>query len=249
MSRQKPYQQQRNKRKTQRTKSRRGLWIAIIGGIIVLAAVVVGLVISLNNQPQVASAGSIVTVTRQSWPQANGVSLGPADAPVVVREFADFQCPVCKVFNETVQPNIINDYVKTGKIRYEFHFFNVIDMNTGGTESLHAAIASLCAANQGDFWDYHEILYANQQGEASGAFNDARLKEFAASLGLDTAKFNSCLDRQETKGTVTTDEAIAKSLNVNGTPTIFVNGQQVANPLDYASVKDAIDTALKAAGK
>lgn len=248
MSRQKPYQQQRKKQKAQEAKSRRGLWLAIIGGVVVLAVIVVGVVIAINNQPK-ASAGDFVTVTKQSWPQANGVSLGPADAPVVVREFADFQCPVCKVFSDTVQPSIINDYVKTGKVRYEFHFFNVIDMNTGGTESLHAAMAALCAANQGEFWDYHQILFANQQGEASGAFSDTRLKAFAASLGLDTAKFNSCLDKQETKAAVTADEALAKTLNINGTPALFVNGKQVINPLDYASVKDAIDTALTAAGK
>ncbi|HET8707246.1 MAG TPA: DsbA family protein [Pseudomonadales bacterium] len=250
MSRQKPYKQQRSKQQSSRAKSNRGLILAIIGGVIILAAVVVGVLIALNNAPaKAADPGSITTIQKQNWPQPDGIALGPANAPVVVKEFADFQCPVCKVFNETVQPNIINDYVKTGKVRYEFHFFNVIDMNTGGTESLHAAVASLCAANQQDFWDYHEILYANQQGEASGAFSDSRLKAFAISLGLDSAKFDSCLDKQETKGTVVADEAIARTLNISGTPSVFVNGKLVANSLDYASVKDAIDTALKAAGQ
>ena len=250
MSRQKPYKQQRSKQKSTRRKSNRGLILGIIGGVIILSAVVVVVLISLNNVPaKAADPGSIITVQKQNWPQPDGTALGDVNAPVVIKEFADFQCPVCKVFNETIQPTIINDYIKTGKVRYEFHFFNVIDMNTGGTESLHAAMASLCAANQQDFWDYHEILYANQQGEASGAFSDSRLKAFAVSLGLDSTKFNSCLDKQETKGAVTADEALAKTLNISGTPTVFVNGKMVTNALDLATVKDAIDAALKAAGQ
>lgn len=245
MSRQKPYKQQRSK--AQRGKAGRTMWLAIIGGVVVVALVIVGVLIATNNQPK--PVGAFTTIQKQSWPQQDGAALGAKTDTVVVKEYADFQCPVCKVFNETVQPNIINDYVKTGKIRYEFHFFNVIDMNTGGTESLHAAVASLCAANQGDFWDFHEMLYANQGGEASGVFNDTRLKAFAGALGLDTAKFNSCLDGMQTKNTVVADEAEAKNLNISGTPSLFVNGQPVQDPLTYSNVKDAIDAALKGAGK
>lgn len=247
MSRQKPYKQQRSKAQGQKGKFGRTMWLAIIAGIVVIALVIVGVLIAINNQPK--PVGAFTTVQKQNWPQPDGSALGLASAPVVVKEFADFQCPVCKVFSDTEQGKIVNDYVKTGKVRYEFHFFNVIDMNTGGTESLHAAIASECAANQGNFWDYHEMLYANQQGEASGAFNDTRLKAFAAALGLDTAKFNSCLDSQQTKSAVVADEAAARTLNISGTPTIFVNGQEVQNPLTYSNVKDAIDAALKAVGK
>ncbi len=88
------------------------------------------------------------------------------------------------------------------------------------------------------------MLFANQQSEGSGAFSDERLKAFAASLKLDTAKFNSCLDSGKFSQDVKADEARAGALGLRSTPSLLVNNQLVQNPLDYASVQAAIDAAL-----
>jgi protein-disulfide isomerase len=233
------------RREQAQRKARQTRMIAIIAGVVVVAALAV-IIMVFANQPE-APVGAFATVEPGDWPQADGKALGPADAKVVVTEFADFQCPYCRVYNTDIQPQIVADYVKTGKIRYEYHHYIVIDSNVGGTESRRSAEASECAAEQGRFWDFHEILFTNQAGEGTGAFANNRLKAFAESLGLDMTKFNSCFDGRKTQNKVTVDEAQARTLGINSTPSLFVNGVRVANPVDYASVKAAIDAAL--AGK
>jgi protein-disulfide isomerase len=191
--------------------------------------------------------GSYETITPQTWPEADGKALGPADAAVVVRLFSDFQCPYCRQFAEGVEGQIYQDYVKTGQVRFEYHHFIVIDQNVGGNESRRAAEASECASQQGDFWNYHEMLYTNQQGEGSGAFSDQRLKEFASVLGYDMGQFNTCFNSTEAADAVVQDEALADSYQLRATPSLLVNDTLLQNPLDYNAVKAAIDEALSQA--
>jgi protein-disulfide isomerase len=215
----------------------------IIGGIVLVAIVVVAILILQTPRP--SNAAAIVKVDKQTWPQANGKTLGPANAKVVVTEFADFQCPYCKDFHDVVLQKLIQQYVATGKVRFEYHHFIVIDQNVGGVESRRAAEASECANELGSFWDYFNTLFANQQTEGSGTFSDDRLKTMAANLGLDTGKFNTCLDSRRDAGLVTADEGLAVAYHLNSTPSILINNSLVANPLDYASIQAAIEAGLK----
>ncbi len=217
--------------------------LLVIAGIIVVIAIAgAGWLIYQNIQnSQPVSAASFTTVPTQTWPQADGKALGPKTAKVLVQEFADFQCPVCAEYFRGVEPQILKDYVVTGKIRYEFHHYLVIDQNVGGTESRHAAEASECANEQGRFWDFHNMLYSNQKTEGSGAFADNRLKAFAPALGLDSAKFNDCFNAHRYANDVNADAALGTQMGVQGTPTVFINGAMVANPLDYAALKQRLD--------
>jgi protein-disulfide isomerase len=233
------------RRQAQQQKQKRGLFI--IGGVVLLAVVAVAVLIFSNNTP--VAEGSYVTVEPKEWPQADGKALGPADAPVVVREFSDFQCPYCRQFHQSIQDTIVDEYVSTGQVRFEYRHFIVIDGNVGGNESRQAAEASECAAEQGKFWDYHKMLFANQQGEGVGSYTDARLKQFAAAIGLDTDEFNSCYNSNRNANNITNDELMARQLQVSGTPALFVNNKKVANPLDPAQVKAAIDEALNSANQ
>jgi protein-disulfide isomerase len=88
------------------------------------------------------------------------------------------------------------------------------------------------------------MIFANQGAEAGGAFEDRRLKAFAESLELDTARFNECFDGGRYKQDVLADERYARSLGVNGTPTVFINKKLVNDPLNYAALKQMIDAAL-----
>ncbi len=204
-------------------------------GVVVIATV--GYLIYQGMKP-----GAATTANAAYDP---GKAIGPADARVVVREFADFQCPYCGVFatGET-QKMIIDQYAKPGLIRFEYHHDIVVDGNVGGNESRYAAEASECANAQGKFWEYHDYVFAHQKGEGEGAFSNDNLKAFAAAVGLDTAKFNTCFDSHQYANAVRQDEALAKSFGVNQTPTLFVNNQQV-NALSLTDIKAAIDAALR----
>lgn len=133
---------------------------------------------------------------------------------------------------------MITDYVQTGKASFEYR-----DFAFGGQESLDAAAASDCALDQGKFWQYHDTLFLNQHGENQGAFSRARLKQIAKDIGLDTAKFNQCLDSGQHTKDVSDSTAAATAAGIPGTPAFTVNGKRVSYN-GYDSLKSAIDAAL-----
>ncbi len=171
--------------------------------------------------------------------------MGNPNAPIKVDVYEDFRCSACLYYTDNTEPQIIKNYVDTNKIYYTYHFFIVIDSNDGSNASHQAANAALCAAAQNHFWDYHAILYANQKSEDASLFSDARLIAMAKDLNLDMTSFNQCFQQHQYSAQIQTDMAQGQSLNVSGTPSIFVNGVLVQS--DYASISKAIDAA--AAGK
>ena len=158
--------------------------------------------------------------------------------------YEDFRCSACLAYTQTVEPQILQNYVETGKIYYTYHFFIVIDSNDGTDASYRAANAALCAGEQNHFWDYHDTLYANQITESASLFTDARLVTMAENLKLDMTAFNQCYQAKKYAGQVKADIAQGQTLNITGTPSIFVNGTLVSN---FENTGQAIDTAL--AGK
>ena len=168
--------------------------------------------------------------------------LGDAAAPVVIREYGDFQCPSCGAFFRAIEPQVRDAYISTGKARLEWHDFAWI-----GPESRDAANAARCAQAQGQFWEYHDVLYANQAGENSGAFSKARLKAFGKGLDLDVEAFRACVDAGTFAGAVQADFEQVRSLGFTGTPTFVIGSRRVvgAQPLEVFAA--AIDAAL--AGK
>lgn len=215
--------------------------------VVIVIAVAALLLAAVLIVPALLSPGAAENA-EADYPLANGSALGSPDAKVLVQEFADFQCPYCRQFAADIGPRLAQDYVAAGKsVRYEYHHFIVIDGNVGGTESRRAAEASECAREQELFWPYYTLLYANQQGEGTGAFRDERLKAFAQTLeprGLDLAQFNQCFDTSRYERDVQADEQLALRLGARGTPFLVVNGTPVQNPLDYAAVQQMIDEAL-----
>jgi protein-disulfide isomerase len=175
--------------------------------------------------------------------------LGAQTAMVVVEEFADFQCPGCGYFGTHIEARLREEYVATGKVRFIFRNFPIVDGHTAnGSESHLAALAALCAGDQDMFWEYHDFLYKNQSGENEGAFSSPRLEAFAAQLHLDSVKFDQCLGNQTHLDVLNGDIRLANFYKLNGTPSFFVNGRQVnINPQDtqFQELFDAIDKALQ----
>ena len=166
-------------------------------------------------------------------------SLGEENAPVVVVEYGDFQCPACQRFFAGAVRQLKDEYVQTGKVRFVFRQFAFL-----GDESQWAAEASECANEQGRFWDYYDKLYQEQNGENVGVFSKDNLKRFSAELGLDNAEFNQCLDSGRYTAKVQQETLEGQQAGVRGTPLVFVNGQYIENGGSYPALKAAVEAAL-----
>lgn len=178
--------------------------------------------------------GTRVQISREDAP-----TLGRADAPVTIVEYADFQCPSCAVFQLGAGAALMDEYVKTGKARFVFKQFPLL-----GDESFNAAYASLCAEAQGKFWQYHDALFEKQSqsgGENTGMFSMQNLILLAGNLGLNTDSFSACLNKQTYKDVVAQDIAEGQAAGVTGTPTVFINGHEIAGSSPVAVYQQVID--------
>jgi protein-disulfide isomerase len=162
-------------------------------------------------------------------------SFGAADAKVVVVEFSDFQCPFCAQAADTVQ-RVKDAYGQ--HIRFVFRQFPL----PFHPQAQAAAQASLAAHEQGKFWDYHDLLFDNQN-----ALEQEALLAYAQRLGLDMEAFAGASTGASTASRVAEDMRLGESVRIRGTPTLFVNRKRVENPIDFDEVSTAIDEALEAA--
>lgn len=214
----------------------------LIGGVVVVAVLAAVVLIYLNRPKAEQATAPVQPATGHftGIPQ-NGRVLGNPNAPVLLVEWGDYQCPACKNFEDLVLPQLINDYIRPGKVRLEFRDFAFI-----GQESQTAAEAAFCALDQGKFWDFHETLYANQLGENVGSFTPARLKQIAQVVGLDMNAFNQCLDSHKHQGDVQAMTKQGSSQGVQATPSFSVNNGAPFTISSYDDLKKALDKALGA---
>jgi protein-disulfide isomerase len=174
-----------------------------------------------------------------------GTTLGSADAPLTIVEYTDFQCVFCSRMAQDVIPQIEEEYVATGKTKLVCKHVAFL-----GEESQWAAEAAECAADQDKFWEYHDILFANQtESHNAGAFSKVRLKAFAEALGLDTVSFNTCLDEGKHANHVAATNLEARRRDVNSTPTFFVGQTQLTGAKSHAEFKRAIEDELARLGE
>lgn len=159
---------------------------------------------------------------------ADGNKLGSDDAPLKLTTFVDFQCPFCLQFTATQEPELIKDYVKTGKMQIVVQPYPIL-----GAESVVAAQAGMCAADQDKFWPYYEQLYLVQAkaGQVShekqnvGRFSNDNLVSYATDVGLDKDKFEQCLNSGQFVSAVQDSTNQAKSFGLTATPGFLLNGQ------------------------
>lgn len=219
----------------------------IPGAILIAGFLIAGAVVYSGRAPQNAQQGNTAAIGAQDQKIAKSADLEDGDpvlgnpkAPVTIVEFGDYQCPFCGRFFQTTERQIIDTYVKSGKVRFIYRDFAFL-----GPESEMAAIATECANEQGKFWQYHDYLFTHQDGENEGAFSNVHLKEFAEKLGLDSGKFDQCLDDKKYKDEVARDVEAGRLLGVNGTPSSFVNGKMLTGAVPYAQFQSLIDEELK----
>jgi len=160
-------------------------------------------------------------------------SEGKADAPVTVVEFSDFQCPFCL----RVMPTLKELRTKYGdRIRLVWKDFPLVQIHP---QAFVAAQAGNCAREQGKFWEYHDKLFANQSSLTADS-----LKKYAADTGLDTGKFNQCLDTSKYEARVQDALAAGKGLGISSTPTVYVNGRMINGAQAIEVFESVIDEEL-----
>ena len=137
---------------------------------------------------------------------------------------------------------MIDSYAGSGEVRFEYRYLPV-----GGQESKRAAQAAECAAEQGRFWDYHDVLFENWAGENSGAYGDANLLRFASALGLETDSFDSCLGSGRSARAVEEDVRSAVTLGVRPVPTVLINNRRIEGLRSYVEYRSIIEDELSKA--
>ncbi len=166
---------------------------------------------------------------------------GNSNAKVKIVEFADFRCPFCERFFTDTEGQLIKDYVDTGKVAFIFRQYEFL-----GAASVVAGNAAECANEQGKFWEYHDWLYKNQPDESdTSMFNTDSMTTAAVSLGMNGDQFRSCLSANKYNANLQKDLSEGQSIGVSGTPTFYVNGQQLVGAQPYTAFKAIIDTELK----
>ncbi len=235
--------------RTRRAQEQRKQNLTIVGILAIAAVLIVGILFWQDIRDAIMPQEPVVQPLAMTIDpeMIDGKNYGPEDAKVVVREFADFQCPYCGLVAASITPIIKQEFIDTGaSVRLEFRHFIVVDPIASGGESRSAAEASECAVDQGKFWEFHNYVFANQDGENRGGFRDARLRQIAGSAGLDLTAYDTCMSSNSTAQRVRDNETEAQQLGLNSTPTLLINGQRVENPLDYDAVRQAIQVALAA---
>jgi protein-disulfide isomerase len=173
--------------------------------------------------------------------------LGDPSAPVTLVEYVDLQCPYCQQFETQVMPNVIDRYVRTGKLKVELRVLAFI-----GPDSQRGQFAAIAAGEQGRKFDFAQLLYANQAGENTGWLSDEMVTSAANSIpGLDTEKLLADAGASGVKTTAQRYVSQATADKVTGTPTLLVGHTgstlqtvSLQSPTDEQSLTDAIRAAL-----
>jgi len=192
--------------------------------------------------------------TQPSAPQTFQVSLdddpfkGNANAPVTVVEFSDFQCPFCSRFYTQTLPALQENYIDTGKIKLVYKDLPLDNLHPNARP---AHIAAECADEQGKFWEYHDVLFENQAqwSRLSSTDLSSQLNQYATSMGLESASFDSCLSSPSMADEVNADFLQAASYGATGTPTFFIGNEKngfikLVGAQPYAAFQAAIDAQL-----
>ena len=171
---------------------------------------------------------------------------GSDSASVYLVEFGDYQCPFCKRFFDEAEPQMMTEYVDTGKTKFYF-----LDVSILGPDSLTLGQGSWCADDQGKYWEYHDYMYTNQGEEGSGWGTPEKVKLFAKNIpGLISEEFDACLDSKKYEQRSLQLSDFSSQIGLTGTPTMFVGDPEsgytkISGAQPYSVFKQVIDTYLE----
>jgi protein-disulfide isomerase len=168
-------------------------------------------------------------------------NLGTAGAPVVMVMYSDFQCSFCRAEAKMLRENLLKAYPK--EVRLYFKDFPLEQLHDWAKQ---AAIAGRCVFQQDaqKFWDYHDTIF-EKQGEINLANLKGIVQAWAATKGLDSLQLTRCMDQKSTEKEVERSQEEGRSLGVNSTPTIYINGRKVSGNMQWDTLKQLIDAEIK----
>jgi protein-disulfide isomerase len=205
----------------------------VILGVVALAGIGV-LLYQLRGGAAPALEPVPVALDAEQLARVPGIAIGPEDAPVVMYEFADFQCPACAHYASFVMPLVKERLVDRGTVRYVYYDFPLTAIHP---HAFLAARAGRCANEQGRFWEYHDVLYARQQRWTNERDATRLFLDYADEAGVERRDFESCLRSDRYAEEVSQNMQLGESLGVAGTPTLFINGRRLPQIPGYSALE------------
>lgn len=204
-------------------KKKQNIRIAI--GILALAIVIVAVVLVFRfTKPTITLANE------------KGMSVGDPNAPVKVVEFSNYSCSHCKTFSLEHEPDFIKNYVDTGKVYYTAYPYPWNDQDL----TYKASLASYCAADQDVYFAFKDEVFRSVK--SAGDLAENRVRDYAKKAGADLATFDKCMDNPTTASRIAETDILAKSSNIEGTPSFIVNGKLVYMNELIPTVDKALET-------
>ena len=169
---------------------------------------------------------------------------GEVDAPVTIIEFGDYQCPNCQKWFLNTKPDIVTNYIDTGKANLYF-----VDLAFLGDDSLTASAATYCAEEQSLYWEYHSYLYSNQRGIDGGWADVASLLDYAEVIGMDVSEFSTCVDSGKYNESIVFNLEESINNGVQGTPSFILvsadgDTEMISGPQPFPVFEEAIESLL-----
>jgi protein-disulfide isomerase len=229
----------RERRKKQRQKQRTTTILIIVGIALILTAIIMIPVI----RNAVTPVGDFIVPEPNQRPMQQANAAGNPEAPVVMEIFSDFGCGHCGNFAQTTGELIMAEYVATGQV---YMVFNSVGGLLGHPNSITTIEAAYCASEQNKFWQYHDILFANQ-GLLFANINqnlDKTFLAFAEALDMDTDSFKSCIKDNRYNQEIQGDLAQARDAEISSTPSFLIDGILVIGNQSYPEFRSAIESAL-----
>ncbi len=187
----------------------------------------------------VPSIPANVTVTAADTAGFQGYFLGNADAPVVITEYADYQCPACQTFDMVQFPDIVRQLVETGKVRWRYRDYPLDRLHPFARLAAHSAA---CADDQGRYWEQHASIYQGQsnwarEGEPSGTF-----RGYAERIGLDLKTYDECMMSAKYAGRIQASYDEGTRVGVTGTPTFLIGDRLYGGLSNSDALKALVDS-------
>jgi protein-disulfide isomerase len=235
-----PTKEEIRARRRKKKQQQRLTIIMVVAGVALIALAIIMLP---AIQRSMTPVGDFTVPEPNPRPMADGNAMGDPNAPVTIIEFSDFGCGHCAAFAQDAGERITEDYIANGKVYF-------VSRSVGGLLrnplTQRAAEAAYCAADQNKYWEYHDIIYANQSILFYGGLSDIDnyLKAFAETLQLDPDQFDECLKSGQHKAQLQEDEHDANAAGINGTPSFLINGEVFHGNMPYNGFQEAIESHL-----